>query len=66
MKYRIKKTTDLEGFSIYVPQFKRFFFFWDFWEVSFPPHKMSYRRLEDAEQFINKQRVKPKDKFYYL
>ena len=66
MKYRIKKTTDMDGIPIYVPQFKRFFFFWDFWEVSFPPNKMFFRHYEEAERFISKQRTKPKDEFYYL
>jgi hypothetical protein len=66
MKYRIKKTVDLDGLFIYVPQFRWFFLYWNFWEVSFPPHKIFFRNYELAESFIKLQRLKPKDEFYYL
>jgi hypothetical protein len=66
MKYRIKKTTDLDGLFIFLPQFKWFIFYLNFWEVSFPPHKICFRNYEAAESFIKMQRLKPKDEIYYL
>lgn len=66
MKYRIRKTTDLEGSTIFIPQIKRFMFYWDFWETSFPPHKIFFRSFDAAVQFIDRQKTKPKDVFYLL
>jgi hypothetical protein len=66
MIYRIKKTTDLDGTVIFIPQFRRLFVYWDFWETSFPPHRVFYRTYELAEHFIKLQRAKPKDEFYLL
>lgn len=66
MKYRIRKTTDLDGSTIFIPQIKRFMFYWDFWETSFPPHKIFFRSFDVAVQFIDRQKTKPKDVFYLL
>ena len=66
MNYRIKKTVDLDGTGIYIPQYQRLFIYWDFWETSFPPHKVFFRSYEMAEHFIRSQQAKPKDEFYYL
>jgi hypothetical protein len=66
MKYRIKKTIDIGGCPQFIPQFKKFGIYWDFWEVNFPPHKISLGFKEDAERFIQRQKQKPKDEFFYL
>lgn len=66
MNYRIRKTTDLDGSCIFIPQQKRFFFYWDFWETSFPPHRVFFRSYESAFHFIELQKTKPKDEFYQL
>ena len=66
MSHRIKKTTDLDGAVIYVPQFKRFFLYWDYWETSFPPHRVFFRSYDSAVHFIKLQKEKPKDEFYEL
>jgi hypothetical protein len=64
MNYRIKETTDLEGGIIFVPQYKKFYIFWDFWETSFPPHKIMFRSYQLAKNFIELQRNKPREKYY--
>jgi hypothetical protein len=64
MSHRIKKTTDLDGATIYVPQFKNFGFYWDYWETSFPPHKVFFRSYDMAERFITIQKTKPQDEFF--
>lgn len=66
MKYRIKQTTDIEGSPIYVPQYKRFFIFWDYWDTNFPPHRIFFRSYSLADNFIQIQRTKPKDRFFLL
>lgn len=66
MSYRIKKTTDLDGLFVYIPQYKKFFIYWDFWETSFPPHKIFFRSYELAEKFIKTQIEKPKDEYYTI
>jgi hypothetical protein len=64
MNYRIKETTDLEGGLIFVPQYSKFFIFWDFWDTSFPPHKIFFRSHQLAKNFIELQRNKPREKYY--
>jgi hypothetical protein len=66
MKYRIKKIVDFDGIYIYRPQFRNIFIYWDFWELSFPPHKVQFRNFQSAEEFIKMQKVKPKDEHYYF
>lgn len=66
MNYRIRKTTELDGSTVFVPQYKKFFIYWDFWEMSFPPHRVFFRTYEWAENFINAQKTKPKDEYYFL
>jgi hypothetical protein len=56
MKFRIKQTVDLDGSIIYIPQFRKFRLYWDFWKMNFPPCQIAFRDKEDAENFINKQR----------
>jgi hypothetical protein len=66
MSHRIKKTTDLDGAVIFVPQYKRFFVYWDYWLMSFPPNRVVFRSYTWAEDFIKLQKSKPKDEFYEL
>jgi hypothetical protein len=66
MSHRIKKTTDIEGLTIYVPQYKRFFVYWDYWEMSFPPNRIAFRTYAWAKDFIKLQKSKPKDEYYEL
>jgi hypothetical protein len=66
MNYRIKKTTDIEGSIVYIPQYKRFFVYWDYWVMSFPPHRVEFRTYDWAEDFIMVQKKKPKDEYYDL
>lgn len=66
MKYRIIERTNFSGDAIFVPQYKKFFFWFDFWSFDFPPSGIKYHSLESATKFIKKQISKPKEKIYYI
>jgi hypothetical protein len=65
-KYRVKRTTDLDNMFLYIPQHFKFMMYWDFWDTNFPPHRMGFRSYEEAVAFIERQKKRPQDKFYYL
>lgn len=65
-KYRVKRTTDLDNMSLYIPQYFKFMIYWDFWDTNFPPHRIDFRSYEEAVSFIERQKKKPQDEFYYL
>jgi hypothetical protein len=53
--YRILEKTDVTGVRIFIPQYKKFFIFWCFYEVDFFPKLMKFFDLDSAKEFLKKQ-----------
>lgn len=64
---RIKETQTFEGNTIYFPQYKKWFFWFNFWDLTdFPPKCVKYYNIKHARSFIIDQKNKLKDKYHYI
>lgn len=64
--YRIVEMQNLNGNIIFVPQERKFFFFWvPFMEMSMFPKRIEFETIQSALKFLNRQIEKPKDKLHY-
>jgi hypothetical protein len=55
MKYRILEKTDLSGVRVFVPQYRKFFMFWYFYEMEIFPKMIKFFDLDSAKEFLKKQ-----------
>jgi hypothetical protein len=62
---RIVEKVDVSGEITFIPQYKKLFFWFDFWNFEFPPSPIKFYSLSAAKEFIRKQLNKPKDKIHY-
>jgi hypothetical protein len=65
-KYRVVENVNYEGDPIFIPQQKKFLFWFDFWNLDFPPSAVKFHSITSAKEFIQKQIIKPKNKIYYI
>lgn len=64
--YRIVEMQNLNGNIIFVPQERKFLFFWvPFMEMSMFPKRIEFETIQSALKFLNRQIEKPKDKLHY-
>lgn len=55
MKYRILEKTDLSGVRVFIPQYRKFFMFWYFYEMEIFPRMIKFFDLDSAKDFLKKQ-----------
>ena len=66
-RYRIVEQQNIGGNIVFVPQERKFIFFWfPFMEFSIFPKKIEFETIESARKFLNRQIIKPKEKIYYV
>ena len=63
--FRIVEKLDINGEITFIPQYKKLFFWIQFWNFDFPPSIIKFYSLSSAKEFIKKQLNKPKNKIHY-
>lgn len=65
--HRIIEQQNINGNVVFVPQERKFIFFWlPFMEFNIFPKKIEFETIESARKFLNRQIGKPKEKIYYV
>lgn len=65
--HRIVEQQNISGNVVFVPQERKFIFFWlPFMEFNMFPKKIEFETIESARKFLNRQIGKPKEKVYYV
>lgn len=65
--HRIIEQQNINGNVVFVPQERKFIFFWlPFMEFNMFPKKIEFETIESARKFLNRQIGKPKEKVYYV
>ena len=65
--HRIIEQQNISGNVVFVPQERKFIFFWfPFKEFNMFPKKIEFETIESARKFLNRQIGKPKEKIYYV
>ena len=49
-----------------LPQYRRLFFWFNYWEMDLFPKPIKFFSLEEARTFIQKQNKKPKNRIHYV
>lgn len=65
--YRIVEEQDISGNDVFIPQYRKFIFFWiPFMEMNVFPRRIEFETIESAKKFLKRQIDKPKETIYYL
>lgn len=64
-KYRIIEKLDLSGDVCFIPQYRKFLFWLNFYDLDCFPKLIKFHSLESAENFIRIQSKKYKQQVYY-
>jgi hypothetical protein len=65
MKFRIVEASNFDGVICYTPQYKKFFMWMSFMDFDFPPKTIKFYSMENAKNFILKQKNKVETKYHY-
>ena len=65
-KLRILEKIDFSGEICFIPQYKKLWFWLNFYEMEFFPRLIKFYSLSGAKDFIIKQKHSPKPKIHYL
>lgn len=65
--YRIVEEQDISGKDVFIPQQRKFLFFWiPFMEMNVFPRRIEFESIENAKRFVKRQIEKPKETIYYI
>lgn len=65
--YRIIEQQNISGNTVFIPQHRKFIFFWvPFMEMTVFPRMIEFETIESAMKFLNRQIQKPKERVYYF
>ena len=65
--YRIVEQQNISGNVVFIPQLRKFLFFWvPFMEMTMFPKRIEFETIESARKFLNRQLERPKEKIYYI
>jgi len=65
--YRIIEEQNINGNIVFVPQQRKFMFFWmPFMEFTMFPRKIEFETFHSARKFLKLQIEKPKERVYYV
>lgn len=65
--HRILEQQNISGNIVYIPQYRRFIFFWfPFMEMNVFPRMIEFETIESATKFLNRQIRKPKERVHYV
>jgi hypothetical protein len=54
-KYRILERTDISGVRVFIPQYRKLFRFWCYYEMEIFPRMIKFFDIDSAKEFLNKQ-----------
>lgn len=64
--FRIIEKQDIKGNVIFIPQERKYLFFWaPFMEMTMFPKRIEFDNIESAIKFLNRQVQRPKEKIHY-
>lgn len=65
--YRILEQQNISGNIIFIPQQRKFLFFWaPFMEMTMFPRRIEFETIESALKFLNRQVQKPRERVHYI
>jgi len=65
--YRIVEQQNLNGDVVFVPQYRKFVFFWiPFMELTLFPKRIEFATILGARNFLERQAKRPKEQVYYF
>lgn len=56
MKYRILEKTDISGLRVFIPQYRKFFIFWCYYEMEIFPRRIKFFDIDSTREFLKKQK----------
>lgn len=65
-KYRVVEKPDLVGEICFIPQYRKFWLWINFYELECFPKLIKFYSLSSAKDFILKQKNSPKTKIHYF
>lgn len=65
-KFRIVEKQDVSNEVIYVPQYKKYFMWWNFMQMEIFPKIITFYSFDSAKKFIHTQMSKPDEKYHYF
>lgn len=65
-KYRILEKSDIKGEVCFIPQYRKFWMWMNFYEMDCFPKLIKFYTLVGAKDFILKQKMSTKPKIHYV